>query len=167
MGSAARFKDWARSSTNYPDEVSELALAHVNSDATRAAYGSRRAAPEAHAAYAGLGEILGDRAETGERDADRAPSWLRARGRAQNGTSSGASSGCSLSQTARSTLTRARGCSTFCRPPLRARNVSRRFTQNKKPSPMAERNFSIACDVARHRHDGKKPLYELVANRWG
>ena len=32
------FKDWARSSTSYADEVSELALAHVNNDATRAAY---------------------------------------------------------------------------------------------------------------------------------
>src|SRR5690606_41646868 len=31
-------KDWARSSTSYPDEVSELALAHVSTDATRAAY---------------------------------------------------------------------------------------------------------------------------------
>lgn len=32
------FKDWARNRTAYSDEVSELALAHVNSDATRAAY---------------------------------------------------------------------------------------------------------------------------------
>lgn len=32
------FKDWAREHTAYADEVSELALAHVNSDATRAAY---------------------------------------------------------------------------------------------------------------------------------
>ena len=32
------FKDWAREHTSYADEVSELALAHVNSDATRAAY---------------------------------------------------------------------------------------------------------------------------------
>lgn len=32
------FKDWARSSRDYPDEVSELCLAHVSSDATRAAY---------------------------------------------------------------------------------------------------------------------------------
>jgi integrase len=33
------FKDWARNeATAYPDEVSELALAHVNSDSTRAAY---------------------------------------------------------------------------------------------------------------------------------
>jgi integrase len=37
-GFRSSFKDWARSSTSYPDEVSELALAHVNSDATRAAY---------------------------------------------------------------------------------------------------------------------------------
>lgn len=37
-GFRSSFKDWARSSTAYPDEVSELALAHVASDATRAAY---------------------------------------------------------------------------------------------------------------------------------
>lgn len=37
-GFRSNFKDWARNRTRYPDEVSELALAHVNSDATRAAY---------------------------------------------------------------------------------------------------------------------------------
>ena len=37
-GFRSSFKDWARSSTAYPDELSELALAHVSSDATRAAY---------------------------------------------------------------------------------------------------------------------------------
>ncbi|MEX2489332.1 MAG: integrase arm-type DNA-binding domain-containing protein [Pseudomonadales bacterium] len=37
-GFRSTFKDWCRSRTNYPDEVSELALAHVSSDATRAAY---------------------------------------------------------------------------------------------------------------------------------
>lgn len=37
-GFRSSFKDWARSRTSYPDEVSELQLAHVNSDATRAAY---------------------------------------------------------------------------------------------------------------------------------
>ncbi len=37
-GFRSSFKDWARSNTAYPDEVSELALAHVSSDATRAAY---------------------------------------------------------------------------------------------------------------------------------
>ena len=37
-GFRSTFKDWARSSTSYADEVSELALAHVGSDATRAAY---------------------------------------------------------------------------------------------------------------------------------
>lgn len=37
-GFRSTFKDWCRSSTSYADEVSELALAHVNSDATRAAY---------------------------------------------------------------------------------------------------------------------------------
>ena len=37
-GFRSSFKDWARSCTSYADEVSELALAHVSSDATRAAY---------------------------------------------------------------------------------------------------------------------------------
>jgi integrase len=37
-GFRSSFKDWCRSSTRYADEVSELSLAHVNSDATRAAY---------------------------------------------------------------------------------------------------------------------------------
>jgi integrase len=37
-GFRSTFKDWAREYTRYPDEVSEPALAHVNSDATRAAY---------------------------------------------------------------------------------------------------------------------------------
>lgn len=32
------FKDWARANTKYADEISELALAHVGTDATRAAY---------------------------------------------------------------------------------------------------------------------------------
>lgn len=37
-GFRSSFKDWARSSTAYADEVSELALAHVSDDKTRAAY---------------------------------------------------------------------------------------------------------------------------------
>ena len=43
-GFRSSFKDWARNNARdaeghlFPDEVSELALAHVNSDATRAAY---------------------------------------------------------------------------------------------------------------------------------
>lgn len=37
-GFRSTFKDWCRNTTAYADEVSELALAHVNSDATRAAY---------------------------------------------------------------------------------------------------------------------------------
>ena len=37
-GFRSSFKDWARSCTRYADEISELALAHVNDDATRAAY---------------------------------------------------------------------------------------------------------------------------------
>ena len=37
-GFRSTFKDWSLEFTNYPDEVTELALSHVNSDKTRAAY---------------------------------------------------------------------------------------------------------------------------------
>lgn len=45
-GFRSSFKDWARSATAYPDEVSELALAHVSSDATRAAYARDELMPQ-------------------------------------------------------------------------------------------------------------------------
>lgn len=45
-GFRSSFKDWARSMTSYADEVSELALAHVNSDATRAAYARDQLLPK-------------------------------------------------------------------------------------------------------------------------
>ncbi|WP_020146721.1 site-specific integrase [Thioalkalivibrio sp. ALJ15] len=45
-GFRSSFKDWARSCTDYADEVSELALAHVNSDATRAAYARDELLPQ-------------------------------------------------------------------------------------------------------------------------
>lgn len=37
-GFRATFRTWAQEHTNYPEEVPELALGHVNSDRTRAAY---------------------------------------------------------------------------------------------------------------------------------
>jgi integrase len=45
-GFRSSFKDWARSCTAFQDEVSELALAHVNSDATRAAYARDELLPQ-------------------------------------------------------------------------------------------------------------------------
>lgn len=45
-GFRSSFKDWARSRTKYPDEVSELQLAHVNNDATRAAYARDELLPQ-------------------------------------------------------------------------------------------------------------------------
>lgn len=46
-GFRSTFKDWARSlGTRYADEVSELALAHVSGDATRAAYARGELLPE-------------------------------------------------------------------------------------------------------------------------
>lgn len=45
-GFRSSFKDWARNRSAYPDEVSELALAHVNSDATRAAYARDELLPQ-------------------------------------------------------------------------------------------------------------------------
>lgn len=37
-GFRSTFKDWSLEHTDYPDEITELALSHVNSDKTRAAY---------------------------------------------------------------------------------------------------------------------------------
>ena len=45
-GFRSSFKDWCRNSTHYPDEVSELQLAHVNNDATRAAYARDELLPQ-------------------------------------------------------------------------------------------------------------------------
>ena len=45
-GFRSSFKDWARSNTAFPDEVSELALAHVNSDKTRNAYARDKLLPK-------------------------------------------------------------------------------------------------------------------------
>ncbi|GAB3678976.1 site-specific integrase [Salinisphaera aquimarina] len=45
-GFRSSFKDWARNRTRAADEVSELALAHVNSDATRAAYARDELLPQ-------------------------------------------------------------------------------------------------------------------------
>ena len=45
-GFRSAFKDWARNRSSYSDEVSELALAHVNSDATRAAYARDELLPQ-------------------------------------------------------------------------------------------------------------------------
>ena len=45
-GFRSSFKDWARSATGHADEVSELALAHVNSDQTRAAYARDQLLPK-------------------------------------------------------------------------------------------------------------------------
>jgi len=45
-GFRSTFKDWARNRTSYADEASELALAHVNSDATRAAYARDELLPQ-------------------------------------------------------------------------------------------------------------------------
>ncbi|SFD86523.1 Integrase [Thiohalospira halophila DSM 15071] len=45
-GFRSSLKDWARSCTTFADEVSELALAHVNSDATRSAYARDELLPQ-------------------------------------------------------------------------------------------------------------------------
>lgn len=46
-GWRSSFKDWARSlGTRFTDEASELSLAHVSSDATRAAYAREELLPE-------------------------------------------------------------------------------------------------------------------------
>ncbi|MET4161955.1 integrase [Marinobacterium sp. MBR-111] len=60
------FKDWARSRTAYPDEVSELALAHVNSDATRAAYARDELLPQRARMMADWAKFLSEPAPAGE-----------------------------------------------------------------------------------------------------
>ncbi|MBV0932366.1 tyrosine-type recombinase/integrase [Marinobacterium weihaiense] len=60
------FKDWARSRTAYPDEVSELALAHVNSDATRAAYARDELLPQRTRMMADWAKFLSESTLNGE-----------------------------------------------------------------------------------------------------
>jgi integrase len=62
-GWRSSFKDWARSlGTRFTDEASELALAHVSSDATRAAYARDELLPERSRLMADWAEFL----ETGK-----------------------------------------------------------------------------------------------------
>ena len=58
-GFRSNFKDWARHETGYADEVSELALAHVNNDATRAAYARDELLPLRKRMMADWAEFLG------------------------------------------------------------------------------------------------------------
>ncbi len=60
------FKDWARSRTAYPDEVSELALAHVNSDSTRAAYARDELLPQRTRMMSDWARFLNEPAPAGE-----------------------------------------------------------------------------------------------------
>jgi integrase len=57
-GFRSSFKDWARSSTAYADEVSELALAHVATDATRAAYARDELLPKRKALMSAWAKYL-------------------------------------------------------------------------------------------------------------
>jgi len=58
-GFRSAFRDWCRERTNYPREIVELALAHVNKDKTEAAYArgdaveKRRAIMQAWADFCG------------------------------------------------------------------------------------------------------------------
>ncbi|MCH7822513.1 MAG: integrase arm-type DNA-binding domain-containing protein [Proteobacteria bacterium] len=65
-GFRSSFKDWARSSTAYPDEVSELALAHVNSDATRAAYARDELLPKRAKMMASWAKFCDTKPATGD-----------------------------------------------------------------------------------------------------
>jgi len=58
-GFRSTFKDWARSNTAFADEVSELALAHVSSDATRAAYARDELVPKRRAMMAAWAKYCG------------------------------------------------------------------------------------------------------------
>lgn len=65
-GFRSSFKDWARARTSYADEVSELALAHVNSDATRAAYARDELLPRRARLMADWARFLNQPTTTGE-----------------------------------------------------------------------------------------------------
>jgi integrase len=56
-GFRSTFSEWAAEATNYPREVAELALAHVNKDKVEAAY-QRDDVREAASADGGLGRVL-------------------------------------------------------------------------------------------------------------
>ena len=58
-GFRSNFKDWARHETSYADEVSELALAHVNSDSTRSAYARDELIPQRKRMMAEWAKFLG------------------------------------------------------------------------------------------------------------
>lgn len=66
-GMRSAFKDWCRERTNFPDEVSEAALAHVEKDKTKAAYArsdllkKRRKLMEAWATYCNTPSAGGDK----------------------------------------------------------------------------------------------------------
>lgn len=64
-GFRSAFKDWARSRSTFPDEVSELALAHVNSDATRAAYARDELMPQRAKLMKAWGEFCAEPAKAG------------------------------------------------------------------------------------------------------
>jgi len=65
-GFRSTFKDWARSCTRFADEVSELALAHVCSDATRVAYARDQLLPQRAKLMAAWAQFL--REGTGKAD---------------------------------------------------------------------------------------------------
>ena len=66
-GFRSSFKDWARRMTRFPDEVSELALAHVNSDTTRAAYARDELMPQRARMMEAWAKYLREPASTGEK----------------------------------------------------------------------------------------------------
>jgi integrase len=65
-GFRSTFKDWARERTNFPNQLSEAALAHINGDKVEAAYArgdlfvKRRKLMEAWAAYCAAAETVGE-----------------------------------------------------------------------------------------------------------
>jgi integrase len=65
-GFRSAFKDWARSRTAFADEISELALAHVNSDSTRAAYARDELLPQRTRLMNDWAKFLSEPAPAGE-----------------------------------------------------------------------------------------------------
>jgi integrase len=65
-GFRSSFKDWARTSTRFADEVSELALAHVSTDATRAAYARDELLPQRTKLMEAWGKFINTPAAKGD-----------------------------------------------------------------------------------------------------
>ena len=78
-GFRSTFKDWCRSVTSFQDEVSELALAHVSTDVTRAAYARDELLPKRERLMRDWGRYLETVPSTGKVVPIRGPARMNKR----------------------------------------------------------------------------------------